>query len=118
MVATFVRKLLGFLVVLFIGGPMAKALSEAVGFLRKRMGGTFGPKLLGCLVVLCIGWLIAKALSKAVGFLLKRVGFDRLVERSGLGGAMSKSPIDASNLIVKLVYYFVLLIALQLAFGV
>ncbi|WP_433269969.1 mechanosensitive ion channel family protein [Actinosynnema sp. CS-041913] len=79
---------------------------------------TFVPKLLGFLLVLFIGWLIAKALAKAVGFLLKRVGFDRLVERSGLGGAMSRSPIDASNLIVKIVYYFVLLIALQLAFGV
>ncbi|NUT51370.1 MAG: hypothetical protein HOV94_29315 [Saccharothrix sp.] len=82
------------------------------------MVATFVPKLLGFLVVLFIGWLIAKALAKAVGFLLKRVGFDRLVDRSGLGGAMAKSPIDASNLIVKLVYYFVLLIALQLAFGV
>ncbi|MEU4739594.1 hypothetical protein AB0G02_03885 [Actinosynnema sp. NPDC023658] len=82
------------------------------------MVATFVPKLLGFLLVLIIGWLIAKALAKAVGFLLQRVGFDRLVERSGLGGAMAKSPVDASNLIVKLVYYFVLLIALQLAFGV
>ncbi|GAA3459082.1 hypothetical protein ACFFSW_09145 [Saccharothrix longispora] len=79
---------------------------------------TFVPKLLGFLLVLLIGWLIAKALAKAVGFLLQKAGFDRLVERSGLGGAMKQSPIDASNLIVKLVYYFVLLIALQLAFGV
>ncbi|ONI87297.1 hypothetical protein ALI22I_22980 [Saccharothrix sp. ALI-22-I] len=79
---------------------------------------TFVPKLLGFLVVLFIGWLIAKALARAVRFLLKRVGFDRLVERSGLGGAMAQSPIDASRLIVKIVYYFVLLIVLQLAFGV
>ncbi|CCH28901.1 hypothetical protein ABZ816_28270 [Actinosynnema sp. NPDC047251] len=79
---------------------------------------TFVPKLLGFLLVLFVGWLIAKALAKGVGFLLKRVGFDRLVEKSGLGGAMAQSPIDASGLIVKIVYYFVLLIALQLAFGV
>ncbi|WP_158840594.1 mechanosensitive ion channel family protein [Saccharothrix deserti] len=79
---------------------------------------TFVPKLLGFLLVLFIGWLIAKALARAVRFLLKRIGFDRLVERSGLRGAVERSPIDASRLIVKLVYYFVLLIALQLAFGV
>ncbi|KAA2264328.1 hypothetical protein F0L68_07870 [Solihabitans fulvus] len=79
---------------------------------------TFVPKLFGFLIVLLIGWLIAKAIAKAVDFLLGRIGFDRLVERSGLGGAMSRSPIDATGLIVKLVYYFVLLIALQLAFGV
>ncbi|PSL56506.1 putative transporter (transmembrane protein) [Saccharothrix carnea] len=96
---------------------MGTQITEGLGQ-AWTMVATFVPKLLGFLVVLLIGWLIAKALAKAVGFLLKRVGFDRLVERSGLGGAMAKSPIDASNLIVKLVYYFVLLIALQLAFGV
>ncbi len=79
---------------------------------------TFVPKLLGFLLVLFVGWLIAKALAKGVEFLLKRVGFDRLVEKSGLGGALDRSPVDASGLIVKIVYYFVLLIALQLAFGV
>ena len=96
---------------------MGTRITEGLGQ-AWTMVATFLPKLLGFLVVLLIGWIIAKALSKAVGFLLKRVGFDRLVERSGLSGAMSKSPIDASGLIVKLVYYFVLLIALQLAFGV
>ncbi|MFD1151781.1 mechanosensitive ion channel family protein [Saccharothrix hoggarensis] len=94
---------------------MGSQITEGLGQ-AWAMVATFVPKLLGFLLVLLIGWLIAKALSKAVGFLLKRVGFDRLVERSGLGGA--RSPIDASNLIVKIVYYFVLLIALQLAFGV
>jgi hypothetical protein len=82
------------------------------------MVATFVPKLLGFLLVVLVGWFVAKALAKAVGFLLKRVGFDRLVDRSGLGSAMAQSPVDASGLIVKLVYYFVLLIALQLAFGV
>ncbi|MFJ6674259.1 hypothetical protein ACIQMJ_24390 [Actinosynnema sp. NPDC091369] len=96
---------------------MGTQITEGLGQ-AWTMVATFVPKLLGFLVVLLIGWIIAKALSKAVGFLLKRVGFDRLVERSGLSGAMAKSPIDASGLIVKLVYYFVLLIALQLAFGV
>ena len=96
-----------------MGSQITQGLGQAWAMIA-----TFVPKLVGFLVVLLIGWLIAKALAKAVGFLLGRLGFDRLVERAGLGGAMSRSPIDASGLIVKLVYYFVLLIALQLAFGV
>ncbi|MEU4802569.1 hypothetical protein [Actinosynnema sp. NPDC023587] len=96
---------------------MGSQITEGLGQ-AWAMVATFVPKLLGFLLVLLVGWLIAKALAKGVGFLLKRVGFDRLVERSGLGGALAQSPIDASGLIVKIVYYFVLLIALQLAFGV
>jgi hypothetical protein len=79
---------------------------------------TFVPKLLAFLVVLFIGWLIAKALSKIVGKVLERVGFDRVVERGGINRMMAKSSYDASDVIAKLVYYAVLLIALQLAFGV
>lgn len=77
---------------------------------------TFVPKLLGFLLVLLVGWLIAKALSKAVELLLAKTGFAKLVAKAGLGGP--NSPLDAGGLIVKLVFYFVLLIALQFAFGV
>ncbi|RJQ80565.1 hypothetical protein D5S17_07915 [Pseudonocardiaceae bacterium YIM PH 21723] len=78
---------------------------------------TFVPKLAGFLLILLIAWLIAKGISKAIGMVLKRVGFDKLVERSGLGGAMAESKLDLGGLIVKLVYYFVLLIGLQFAFS-
>ena len=79
---------------------------------------TFVPKLLAFLLILFIGWLIAKALSKVVDKVLERVGFDRVVERGGINRMMSKSKYDASDIIAKLVYYAVLLIALQMAFGV
>ncbi len=79
---------------------------------------TFVPKLLAFLVILLIGWLIAKALSKVVDAVLEKVGFDRVVERGGINRMMSKSKYDASDIIAKLVYYAVLLIALQMAFGV
>ncbi|MCP2256705.1 Conserved TM helix [Streptoalloteichus tenebrarius] len=78
---------------------------------------TFVPKLIGFLLVLLIGWLIAKGLSKAVHLLLTRTGFPRLVERSGVGTLLARSRLDVTTLIVQLVYYFVLLIALQVAFG-
>jgi hypothetical protein len=79
---------------------------------------TFVPKLLAFLVILFIGWLVAKALSKVVDKVLERVGFDRVVERGGINRMMSGSSYDASGVIAKIVYYAVLLIALQMAFGV
>jgi mechanosensitive ion channel-like protein len=79
---------------------------------------TFVPKLLAFLVILFIGWLIAKGLAKVVDKLLERVGFDRVVERGGIDRMMARSKYDASDIIAKLVYYAVLLIALQMAFGV
>lgn len=78
---------------------------------------TFVPKLLLFLVILLIGWLIAKALRKAVNAILERVGFDRAVERGGVGRALAQSKYDASDLVATLVYYAILLITLQLAFG-
>jgi hypothetical protein len=79
---------------------------------------TFVPKLAAFLVIMLIGWLIAKALAKAVGKVLGRVGFDRVVERGGINRMMSRSNFDASDIIAKLVYYAILLITLQIAFGV
>lgn len=79
---------------------------------------TFVPKLLGFLVILLIGWLIAKGVSKAVSVVLRRVGFNRLLERARLGNVVGNAGIDPVGIIVKLVYYFILLIALQWAFSV
>lgn len=79
---------------------------------------TFVPKLVGFLIILLIGWLIAKAVSKAVGLVLGKLGFTRMVEKTGLTGMVKGANLDATTVLVKLVYYFILLIALQLAFGV
>ncbi|MBB2915462.1 F0F1-type ATP synthase assembly protein I [Streptosporangium becharense] len=79
---------------------------------------TFVPRFVAFLVILFVGWLVAKALMKAVNAILERVGFDRLVERGGVGRALARSRYDASDLIAKLIYYAVLLITLQIAFSV
>jgi hypothetical protein len=79
---------------------------------------TFLPKFVLFLVILFVGWLVAVALRKLVNVVLSRVGFDRAVERGGVGRALAQSKYDASGLIAALVYYAVLLIALQFAFGV
>jgi hypothetical protein len=82
-----------------------------------RQIAAFVPKLIGFIIVLVIGWIVAKLLEKAVDKVLERVGFDRGVERSGLGRMLQRSRYDASSLIGKLVYYAILLITLQFGFG-
>jgi hypothetical protein len=46
------------------------------------------------------------------------VGFDRLVERGGVGRALARSKYDASDLLAKIVFYAIMLFVLQLAFGI
>lgn len=79
---------------------------------------TFLPNLAAFLVILLIGWLVAKVVRKGVNMLLERVGFDRAVERGGVKRALEGSKYDASSMIAALVYYAILLVALQIAFGV
>jgi hypothetical protein len=77
----------------------------------------FIPKFIGFLLVLLIGYFIAKALSKVLDGVLERVGFDRMVERGGVGKALSQSRFDASSLLGKILFYVLMLFVLQLAFG-
>ena len=79
---------------------------------------TFLPKLVGFLLILIIGYFIAKAISKLVGTVLERVGFDKVVERGGVGKALESSKYDASDILGKIVFYALFLFVLQLAFGV
>ncbi|MDX8029244.1 hypothetical protein SK803_03440 [Lentzea sp. BCCO 10_0856] len=83
-----------------------------------RAVATFVPKLAAFLLILLIGWFVAKAVAKLVDKVLEKVGFDRLVERGGIRQMLANSKYDASDLLAKLVYYALLLITLQIAFGV
>jgi hypothetical protein len=78
----------------------------------------FVPRLVAFLVILLVGWVVAKLLYKAVDAVLERIGFDRWVERGGIGRALERSRYDASDLIAKIIYYAVLLITLQIGFSV
>jgi hypothetical protein len=78
----------------------------------------FLPKLVGFLLILIIGYFVAKVIAKAVDGILERVGFDRLVERGGVGRALERSKYDASDILGKIVFYVLFLFVLQLAFGV
>ncbi len=50
--------------------------------------------------------------------ILHRVKFDHFVERGVVGQALARSNSDATTLIAKIVYYAILLVTLQMAFGV
>ncbi|WP_347405364.1 hypothetical protein [Micromonospora sp. WMMD980] len=78
----------------------------------------FLPKAVAFVAILVVGWLIAKAVLKLVDKVLERVHFDRAVERGGIKTALARSKYDASDLVAKLAYYAVLLVTLQLAFGI
>ncbi|RQX20106.1 hypothetical protein DLJ57_27985, partial [Micromonospora chalcea] len=78
----------------------------------------FLPKAVAFVAILIAGWLIAKAVLKLVDKVLERVHFDRAVERGGIKTALARSKYDASDIVAKLAYYGVLLVTLQLAFGI
>jgi hypothetical protein len=78
---------------------------------------TFLPKFIAFLLILVVGYFIAKAIEKVVDRVLERVGFDRAVERGGVGRALAQSQYDASSLLAKVVFYVIFLFVLQLAFG-
>ncbi|MFI2713349.1 hypothetical protein ACH495_24815 [Micromonospora sp. NPDC018662] len=78
----------------------------------------FLPKAVAFVAILVAGWLIAKAVLKLVDKVLERVHFDRAVERGGIKTALARSKYDASDIVAKLAYYAVLLVTLQLAFGI
>lgn len=79
---------------------------------------TFLPKLFGFILILVVGYFIAKVIARVIDKVLERVGFDRAVQRGGVGRALEKSRYDASSLLSKVVFYALMLFVLQLAFGV
>ena len=78
----------------------------------------FVPKFIGFLIVLVIGYLVVKAIAKIADGALERVGFDKAVERGGVGRALESSKYDASDIVSKIIFYALFLFVLQLAFGV
>jgi hypothetical protein len=76
------------------------------------------PKALVFVAILVVGWLVAKAVRALVGKVLARVGFDRLAERGGIAAVLERSRYDASDIVARLAYAAVWLIAVQTAFGI
>jgi hypothetical protein len=76
------------------------------------------PKIIVMLVILVIGWIVARILARLVDMGLRKVRFDHFVERGMIGQALARSNTDATTLLSRIVYYAILLVTLQMAFGV
>jgi hypothetical protein len=92
-----------------IGDSFQEMLASIINFL---------PLALAFLAILIIGWFIAKAIAKVVDKVLPKVGFDRAVERGGIGRAMARTEYEPSTIISKIVFWMLFLFVLQLAFGI
>jgi hypothetical protein len=74
----------------------------------------FIPKLIGFIVVFVIGLIVAKAVERAVTWLLRRAHFDAFSERIGLTRLEHRfnMRMDVTNVLSKVVFWFVFLIFL------
>lgn len=77
----------------------------------------FVPQLVAFIVIMIIGWIIAKVVEKAAVFVLGKVHFDRLGERGVIGDTLERSNTSATRVVAKLLFWAIILIALQVAFG-
>jgi hypothetical protein len=76
------------------------------------------PKILVFLFILVVGWIVARLLRRVIEAILDRLHFDRFAERGVVGQAMARGPYRASDLVARIAYYAILLLVLQMAFGV
>ncbi|WP_433295184.1 mechanosensitive ion channel family protein [Actinoplanes sp. CA-030573] len=77
----------------------------------------FVPAALAFVAILVAGYLVARVLRTLVTKGLRRAGFDKAVDRGPVGRALS-GQVSATDVCAKIVFYGVLLFALQLAFGI
>lgn len=77
----------------------------------------FVPRLMGCFVILVVGYLVAKGVAVLVKNVLGRVGFDRIGEKLNEISIVKqlKTEIKLSEIIAKVLYYFILLVFLTAA---
>lgn len=89
-------------------------LSQAITTAFNKIA-AFLPKLLGFIVVFVIGWIIVWVIAKVLSTVLKKINFDRAVHRGFIGDALGRSGGSATEIIVKVIKYFLLLFILQAA---
>lgn len=77
----------------------------------------FAPRVIYCVVILVLGYFIARIISIVVKNILERVGFDKIGNRLNEISIVKqlKTEIKLSEIISKVLYYFVLIIFLPIA---
>lgn len=89
-------------------------IGDTLQNMADQVGGIL-PKLVAFLIVLLVGWIIARVIRKALDKVLDKVGFNRFVRRFGMDRWTGDT--RPSELAAKLVFYAIMLIVLQLGFG-
>ena len=75
----------------------------------------FVPRLVGALLILVIGWFLARMIRGALRKVAEKVGFDRLLDRSGVGEPIRNAGYTASGVITSIIYYMLMAVVLLLA---
>jgi hypothetical protein len=77
----------------------------------------FVPRLVGCIVILLVGYLVAKTVAIVVRNVLGKVGFDKIGEKLNEISIVKqlKTEIKLSEIVAKVLYYFILLVFLTAA---
>lgn len=78
--------------------------------------GDYAPKILGALIILIVGWFIARILKNITRRLLASGPVEAVLDKAGISGALERSGYDAAALGANLVYLFLWLFILLLAF--
>jgi Conserved TM helix len=91
-----------------VSESLQRGLDDLLGFL---------PRLVGFLLILLVGYLVAKALQKVVSLALEKIGTDRALASGSAGSYVERVTPDLapSDLIGRVVFWFVLLGALSIA---
>jgi hypothetical protein len=77
----------------------------------------FLPKAVGFIAIMFVGWLVARAVRNLVVRLLERVRFDSVMEKGPVARTMAGSKYTPSMIVGMLAYWSLLLLTLQLGFG-
>ncbi len=78
--------------------------------------GAFLPKLVGAIIILLIGWFVAKIIFRIIATVLKKAGFDKLVDKSGLGGPLESAGFaDAGVFLAKVIYWLIMVLVIKMA---
>jgi hypothetical protein len=100
-----------------------KNLSDALlvsttNFLSKLLG--FIPNLIGAIVILIIGWIIAGIVAGLLDKVLQAVGFERAVDRSGIGNFLKRASTNwtTSKVLTTVIKWFIRLIFIEAAASV
>ena len=64
------------------GGALTDAFSDLFAF---------APKIIAFLVIFFIGWFIARIVRKVAHRILSKIGFDRMVDKAGMGAYIAVS---------------------------